>query len=445
MNPDINSSGIIIMDVESGSQYESIIIEADHHNPLGNVTSYELLIKTLGEMGFPLKSIDIAILYGGAETVEEALPCLIKSENGWEHHFIPSDSNSKSCVICNEKRLEHAGERSLSPSISESYLSNIPEFNQEYQEGEEVCSICYDQMQETWKHPECQKHWFCLDCIKQYLQIKISEADVLDIRCPGEVCSYYLTAETIEPLISPELKEKYEKFKARCQLNKNPNVRWCTTPNCEGHMIGSETEKHLKCPVCSKEICFVCRADWHPDRTCESVIDSEYNLWAKGKEVQLCPSCKARIEKMDGCNHMTCAVCLYQWCWLCRGKYSSKHFSPLNPFGCPGLQNGSNQRSNWPKSKIYCKRALHLLVWLMIIAFSPLILIGLPAYFFVKELVDPHIDDWANNDCIRFTINGIVFFFAYLLSPIVIAGAIPVGIIGGLGYLIWYGIKKLKS
>ena len=40
-------------------------------------------------------------------------------------------------------------------------------------------------------------------------------------------------------------------------------------------------------------------------------------------------------EKNEGCNHMTCAECKYQWCWLCNGKYSYGHYTSGK---CNGLQ-----------------------------------------------------------------------------------------------------------
>ena len=36
--------------------------------------------------------------------------------------------------------------------------------------------------------------------------------------------------------------------------------------------------------------------------------------------------CKIYTEKNEGCNHMTCTNCKYQWCWLCEGQYSYGHY-----------------------------------------------------------------------------------------------------------------------
>lgn len=31
--------------------------------------------------------------------------------------------------------------------------------------------------------------------------------------------------------------------------------------------------------------------------------------------------CQAPIQKNDGCNHMTCRGCRYEFCWICSGDW----------------------------------------------------------------------------------------------------------------------------
>ncbi|RYG60039.1 hypothetical protein EON64_19650 [archaeon] len=33
-----------------------------------------------------------------------------------------------------------------------------------------------------------------------------------------------------------------------------------------------------------------------------------------------CPACNTRIEKNQGCNHMTCRICKHEFCWICSSK-----------------------------------------------------------------------------------------------------------------------------
>ena len=48
--------------------------------------------------------------------------------------------------------------------------------------------------------------------------------------------------------------------------------------------------------------------------------------WKEGKRVKKCPRCQIFTEKNEGCNHMTCVNCKYQWCWLCEGPYKYGHY-----------------------------------------------------------------------------------------------------------------------
>ena len=48
------------------------------------------------------------------------------------------------------------------------------------------------------------------------------------------------------------------------------------------------------------------------------------------------------IELRDGCNHMTCSNCRYEFCWLCLDKYTSDHFKKGR---CKGLQYAKHKRT----------------------------------------------------------------------------------------------------
>lgn len=55
----------------------------------------------------------------------------------------------------------------------------------------------------------------------------------------------------------------------------------------------------------------------------EEGVTSSNDLWMKVNSKD-CPKCKAPIEKNQGCMHMTCGKCRYEFCWLCMGDYK-KH------------------------------------------------------------------------------------------------------------------------
>lgn len=196
-------------------------------------------------------------------------------------------------------------------------------------------------------------HRSCADCLRQYLRIEISESRV-NICCPE--CSERFNPHDIQMILGDRaLMEKYEEFMLRRWLVAEPDCRWCPAPDCGYAVIafGCASCPKITCgrEGCGTEFCYHCKQLWHPNQTCDtarqqraqtfrlrsfrsSSLSYSQESGAAGDDIKPCPRCAAYIIKMnDGsCNHMTCAVCGCEFCWLCMKEISDLHY--LSPSGC---------------------------------------------------------------------------------------------------------------
>ncbi|XP_054637412.1 E3 ubiquitin-protein ligase RNF19A-like [Dunckerocampus dactyliophorus] len=196
-------------------------------------------------------------------------------------------------------------------------------------------------------------HRSCIDCLRQYLRIEISESRV-NISCPE--CSERFNPHDISMILNDRgLMEKYEEFILRRWLVADPDCRWCPAPDCGYAVIafGCASCPKITCgrEGCGTEFCYHCKQLWHPNQTCDaarqqraqslrlrtirsSSLSYSQESGAAADDIKPCPRCAAYIIKMnDGsCNHMTCAVCGCEFCWLCMKEISDLHY--LSPSGC---------------------------------------------------------------------------------------------------------------
>lgn len=65
-------------------------------------------------------------------------------------------------------------------------------------------------------------------------------------------------------------------------------------------------------PFCSQ-----CNHAWFYEEPCTSDQEIKNIATYFGFILKKCPKCKTWTEKNEGCSHMHCKVCEFDWCWLC--------------------------------------------------------------------------------------------------------------------------------
>uniref|UniRef100_A0A5S6QZB9 RBR-type E3 ubiquitin transferase n=1 Tax=Trichuris muris TaxID=70415 RepID=A0A5S6QZB9_TRIMR len=211
--------------------------------------------------------------------------------------------------------------------------------------GSRECPVCcVRQPAEVFPRLTYCSHLTCHGCLVQYLQLQISESRV-NLTCPE--CSEQLHPNDIYEILAdkPQVIEKYEEFSVRRVLMSDPDTRWCPAPDCSYAVIATSCAAcpELKCerPGCGASFCYHCKMIWHSNQTCDearakrrSIASSPIEIDVKPGDIKACPRCRTYIVKMnDGsCNHMMCALCGVEFCWLCLKEISDLHY--LSPSGC---------------------------------------------------------------------------------------------------------------
>ena len=81
---------------------------------------------------------------------------------------------------------------------------------------------------------------------------------------------------------------------------------------------------------CGTMLCMQCKTSAHPGLTCQhnkgakSVSDELVLKLALENSWKRCPSCETLIELRSGCNHMTCASCRHEFCYICLRQWNAR-------------------------------------------------------------------------------------------------------------------------
>ncbi|XP_030225871.1 E3 ubiquitin-protein ligase RNF19A [Gadus morhua] len=302
-------------------------------------------------------------------------------------------------------------------------------------------------------------HRSCADCLRQYLRIEISESRV-NISCPE--CSERFNPHDIRIILGDRaLMEKYEEFMLRRWLVADPDCRWCPAPDCGYAVIafGCASCPKITCgrEGCGTEFCYHCKQLWHPNQTCDaarqqraqslrlrtvrsSSLSYSQESGAVADDIKPCPRCAAYIIKMnDGsCNHMTCAVCGCEFCWLCMKEISDLHY--LSPSGCTFWG-----KKPWSRKKKILWQLGTLVgapVGIALIAgiAIPAMIIGIPVYVGRKIHNRYEGKDISNHKRNLVIAGGVTL--SVIVSPVVAAVTVGIGVPIMLAYV--YGVVPIS-
>ncbi len=463
-----------------------ISLDVDEPQPKNTPKEFDGILnekESLENMGFPRPLIDKIYSVMHPANIEEALDYLNKNDKDkFTHSYIPNASNV--CSICGYKRSDHQiddlinapvekkeekkEEKKLNVLDDDDLIkdndyndddmdedirnmmnkyrnkfsnNNYEDYNYKYESAKE-CGVCMETI-ESKDIPKIKlpcKHYFCVDCWKEYLKEKINNANVYKLTCMQSKCNFILEEKFIKAILDQDvdLQQKYDKFLNRKKLmDSNKKIKFCPFPDCDGY-AEKKFKKYVKCNN-GHEFCFECGAAPHGLKACSKIIDEGFEEWKSHTLVKRCPNCKFWTEKNEGCNHMTCSQCRFQWCWVCEKECVAGHYE----FGpCKGLHfervNNDEDAKRLMRENCDC---CCVIGWLITNFIYLLIYLFMMPCFYLAVLGFKYLDDYNNCGSIVFySMSFLPFFICYeiLFTCYIIVFTV-------IGFFIWPLHRFLKN
>lgn len=172
----------------------------------------------------------------------------------------------------------------------------------------------------------------CEECMLSWISSEFTAKGCTDLKCPEcpETLSYY----DVQRAASEETFLAYEKLLTRSLLASIPDFSWCLNPaGCDSGQENSANNNYMECVECKYRQCLQHQCAWHANETCEQYEYRTSGQKSRDEEAatqkildevsKKCPgpNCGWRIQKTDGCDHMTCRKCKFEFCWECLASH----------------------------------------------------------------------------------------------------------------------------
>ena len=248
--------------------------------------------------------------------------------------------------------------------------------------GKCTCEICYDDYSQSEMKAMPCAHEFCTDCWHDFCVNAVSEEGPACVRatCPQAGCSEVVTEAEMKSALekeSPQIYARFCSFQLRSFVESSRLTRWCPGAGCSrvaSAVSASAMEQDdnvAHCEPCQLSFCIVCGEEPHAPSICKDLAkwnekcrnESETANWILAN-TKSCPKCVSRIEKNQGCNHMSCQRCKYEFCWICMGDWNDHGANTGGYYKCNKYDSNSSgagheDQSDAAKAKRELDRYLH--------------------------------------------------------------------------------------
>ncbi|KAI7277116.1 hypothetical protein KC335_g66 [Hortaea werneckii] len=172
----------------------------------------------------------------------------------------------------------------------------------------------------------------CTECLQSWIASELDSKGCEGIKCPE--CPQTLQYADVRQAASQGTFKTYDNLATRNALSTLAEFAWCLNPQCDSGQLNIQNQNYMECASCRFKQCLRHKGAWHTGETCEQYEYRSSGAKARADEAKteatlktmskLCPNkhCGWRIEKIGGCEHMTCRRCRHEFCWQCMAPQS---------------------------------------------------------------------------------------------------------------------------
>ncbi|XP_065895365.1 E3 ubiquitin-protein ligase parkin-like [Dysidea avara] len=188
-------------------------------------------------------------------------------------------------------------------------------------------------------------HSICVGCFVEYAESALNNRGFVKhdqygftIKCPNHCDGSEVKEIHHFRMMGEKNYNRYQHFGTEEWLRQMGGV-FCPALDCGNGMLPDQGQRRIECTVCKHVFCARCTNPYHSGQCRRgqadqqasqasssnrfAAIDGQRARWAEATErcikdtTKPCPKCNAAIEKNKGCNHMTCYMCKFEFCWPC--------------------------------------------------------------------------------------------------------------------------------